>query len=141
MEVDAIEAVLRSLQEYRWGWRTTLPDIRFIGKSVSLRVDTQPIPTGGPSPPLDANETALIRLVLGNLPGLLTEIERHDRSHADSPDIIERVHEPSVWLSRDILAEEGPDHWAFVSGIEDAPDWTICAEFAGLAFQEVWSGD
>ena len=141
MEADTIDAVLRSLQEYRWGWRTTLPNIRFIGKSVSLRVDTQPIPTSAPSPPLDATETTLVRLVLSNLPGLLTEVERHYRSHADSSDIIERVHEPSVWLSRDILAEEGPDHWSFVVGIADAPDWTICAEFSGLSFQDIWSGD
>jgi hypothetical protein len=141
METVAIDSVLRSLKEYRWGWRAPLPKIWFIGKPVNLRVDTQPIPTGGASPPLDATETALVRLVLGNFPDLLTEIERHYRSHADSPDIIERLHEPSVWLSRDILTEEGPDHWGFVVGIADAPDWTICAEFDGLAFQDIWSGD
>jgi hypothetical protein len=141
MEAIPIDSVLCSLQEYRWGWRTTLPHVRFLGKPVSLRVDTQPIPSDGPSPPLDAAEIAVVRLVLGNLPDLLPEIERHYRSHADTPDIIERVHEPSVWLSRDIRAEEGPDHWSFVVGIEDAPDWTICAEFSGLTFQEIWSGD
>jgi hypothetical protein len=141
MEAVAINAVLRSLQEYHWGWRTTLPKARFLGKPVHLRVDTQPIPTGGPSPPLDATEIALVRLILGNLLGLLPEVERNFRSHTDSPDIIERLHEPSVWLSRDILAEEGPDHWSFVAGIADAPDWTICAEFAGLACQDIWSGD
>ena len=141
MEAATIDAVLRSLQEYPWGWRTTLPNVRFLGKPVMLRVDTQPIPTGGPSPPLNVEETALVRRVLGDLLGLLPEIERCYRSHADSPDIPDRVHEPSVWLSRDHLAEEGPDHWCFVSGIADAPDWTICAEFSGLAFQEIWSGD
>jgi hypothetical protein len=141
MEADSIKTVLASLQEDRWGWRATLPDIRFIGKAVSLRVDTQPIPTDGPSPPLDETETALVRLVLGNLPGLLTEIERHYRSHADSPDIIGRFHEPHVWLSRDWLAEEGPDFWSFVVGIADAPDWGIHAEFRGLEFQQIWSGD
>jgi hypothetical protein len=141
MEEVAINLVLGLLEEYRWGWRTPLPNVRFFNKPVYLRVDTQPIPTGGPSPPLDAEETALVRLVLEHLPGLLPEIERHYRSHADSPDIIERLHEPSVWLSRDILSEEGPDHWCFVVGITDAPDWTICAEFTGLAFQVIWSGD
>lgn len=141
MEAVAIDMVLRSLEEYRWGWRTALPKVRFMGKPVSLRVDTQPIPTGGLSPPLDATETALVRLVLGHLTGLLPEIERHYRSHADSPDIIEHLHEPSVWLSRDILAKEGSDRWSFVVGIADAPDWTICAEFAGLTFQDIWSGD
>src|SRR4051812_47486922 len=100
MDADSIDTVLRSLQEYSWGWRATLPDFRFIGKPVSLRVDTQPVPIGGPSPLLDATETALVHLVLNNLAGLLSEVERHYRSHADSPEILVRVHEPTVWLSR-----------------------------------------
>jgi hypothetical protein len=141
MDADSVDAVLRSLRKHRWGWRTDLPGIRFIGKPVGLRVDTQPIPTGGPSPPLDATETALVRLVLGNLPELLPVIEREYRGHADSPDIIDRVHEPHVWLSRDWLAEAGPDFWSFVVGIADAPDWGIHAEFRGLEFQRIWSGD
>jgi hypothetical protein len=141
MEVDATEEVLRSLQQYRWGWRGMLPEVYFIGKPVALRVDTQPIPTGGPSPPLDEMETALVRLILGQLPALLAEVERHYREHADSPDIIDGVHEPSVWLSRDVLAEEGPDRWSFEVGIAGAPDWSIQADFAGLAFQCIWSGD
>ena len=135
MDAEAIDAVLRALEEYRWGWRAVLPGVRFIGKPVGLRVDTQPIPTGGPSPPLDPFETALVRQVLGALPELLVVIEREFRGHADSPDIIERVHQPHVWLSRDWLAEVGPDHWSFVVGVADAPDWGIHAEFAGLAFQ------
>jgi hypothetical protein len=141
LDAEAIDAVLRSLQQYRWGWRAALPGVNFIGQPVGLRVDTQPIPTGGPSPPLDATETALVRLVLGALPELLVEVERHYREHADSPDIIERVHEPHVWLSRDVLAEEGPDRWSFVVGVADAPDWGIHSDFAGLAFQRIWSGD
>lgn len=141
MDADAIDAVLRSLGEYTWGWRVALPGVRFMGKSVGLRVDTQPIPTGGPSPPLDAAETALVRLVLGGLPGVLAEAERRYREHADSPDIIDRADEPSVWLSRDVLAEEGPGHWALVVGIAGAPDWATHAEFEGLEFHEIWSGD
>ncbi len=141
MTAEAIDAVLRSLEEYRWGWRANLPGVRFIGKAVGLRVDTLPIPTGGPSPPLDATETALIRLVLGGLPELLPVIEREYRGHADSPDIIERVLEPAVWLSRDILAEEGPGKWSFAVGIAVAPDWTIAADFDGLSFLCIWSGD
>lgn len=141
MTAEAIDTVLRSLEEYRWGWRADLPGIRFISQPVCLRVDTQPMPTGTPSPPLDATEQALVRLVLGRLPELLPVIEREYRGHADSPDIIERVHEPAVWLSRDILAEEGPGRWAFAAGITDAPDWTIAADFDGLSFLRIWSGD
>ncbi len=57
------------------------------------------------------------------------------------PDIIERVHEPHIWLSRDVLAEERPDRWSFVVGIADAPDWGIHSDFSGLEFQGIWSGD
>lgn len=141
MDAESIDAVLRSLAEYRWGWRADLPGVQFLGQPVGLRVDTQPIPTGGPSPPLDATETALVRLVLGGLSNLLPVIEREYRGHADSPDIIERVHEPAVWLSRDILAEVGPGRWSFAVGIANAPDWTIAADFDGLAFLLIWSGD
>lgn len=141
MDADAIDAVLRSLEEYRWGWRADLPGVLFIAKPVGLRVDTQPIPTGGPSPLLDATETALVRRVLAALPALLPVIEREYRRHADSTDIIDRVHEPHAWLSRDVLTEEGPGHWSFVVGIADAPDWGIHADFDGLAFQRIWSGD
>jgi hypothetical protein len=141
MDADAIDRVLRSLTQDRWGWRADLPGVQFIGKPVGLRVDTQPFPTGGPSPPLDANETALVRLILGNLEDLLPVIERAFRGDADAPYIIERVQGPHVWLSRDWLAQEGPDFWSFVVEIADAPDWGTHAEFKGLAFQQIWSGD
>ena len=141
MTAEAIDVALRSLEEYDWGWRTALPGVEFIGRPVGLRVDTRPVPTGGPSPPPDEVETALVRLVLGRLPELLPVIEREYRGHADSPDVIERVHEPAVWLSRDTRAEEGPGRWAFAVGIADAPDWTIVADFDGLSFLGIWSGD
>src|SRR5262249_33581216 len=127
--------------EYRWGWRAELPGVRFIGKPVGLRVDTQPIPTGGPSPPLDATETALIRLVLGGLPAPVPAVEREDRRHAHFPDILERGHGARGWLSRAVLAEEGLGRWSFVVGIADAPDWGIHADFDRLEFQRIWSGD
>lgn len=139
--MDLSEAVIRSLRPYTWGWQANIPTVSFLGRSVFLRVDTIPEPTGRGSPPLDAVEMALVRLVLGALPDLLPAIEQRYREHADSPEVLERVEEPCVWLSRDILAEEGPTRWAFVSGIGNADDWAIHAEFDGLTFCEIWSGD
>jgi len=55
--------------------------------------------------------------------------------------MIERAHEPRIWLSRDVLAEEGPSSWAFIVGIADAPDWAVHIEFEGLTFRRIWSGD
>ncbi len=142
MDAEAIDAVLGSLEEYRWGWRAVLPGVRFIGQPIELRVDTQPVPTNDPSPALDAAEMALVRLILGSLPALIAEVERQYLAYnADFPEVIERVHEPRVWLCRDVLAEEGPGRWSFVVGIRDAPDWGIHSDYDGLAFERIWSGD
>jgi hypothetical protein len=84
----------------------------------------------------------LVRLVLGGLPDVLAKAEWQYRQYnADAPDMIERAERPHVWLSRDLLAAEGPMHWAFVVGIADAPDWGIHVEFEGLEFRRIWSGD
>lgn len=141
MDAEAIDLVFESLQDYRWGWRTTLPSLEFIGQPVGLRIDTQPIPISGTHPLPDAAEMALVRLVLGALPQLLIEIERQYRAHADSPDIINRVHEPHIWVSRHMLQEEGQNRWSFIVRIADAQDWGIHCEFEGLDFLEIWSGD
>ena len=86
--METIEAVVQTLRPYTWGWQATVPGVSFLGRPVGLRVDTQPEPTGGPSPPPDETEVGLVRLVLGALPTILPEIERHCRDHADSPDIL-----------------------------------------------------
>jgi hypothetical protein len=124
-----------------WGWRGGVAGVTFLGRPVELRVDTEPEPTGGPPPPLDETELVLVRLVLPSLSALIPEIEAHYRGHADSPAVLDSVSEPRVWLSRDILADDGPGRWGFVAGLTDAPDWVIHAEFDGLVFREIWSGD
>lgn len=143
MTADAIDGVLGGLRPYRWGWRDdALPGVQFLGRPVGLRVDTDPTPAGNPPPPPDATETALVRLVLAGLPDLLPLLEREYREYnADHPDVIERVHEPHIWLSRDFLEEIGPGFWTFGVGIADAPDWGIHLEFDGLQFRRIWSGD
>jgi len=74
MGPDSIHAVLRGLQPYDWGWRfDELPSARFIGMPVGLRIDTQPIPTGRPSPPLDSTEIGLASTILGGLASVSSE--------------------------------------------------------------------
>lgn len=143
MEPDSIEAVLQGLQPYPYGWQCELPAAaRFFGKLVGLRVDTREVPADGPPPPPDPTEAGLVRLILSGLPGVLAEAERqYAEYNADFPDLIERAHEPQIWVSREVLADEGPGHWAFVVGIVDAPDWCIHTEFNGLEFRLIWSGD
>jgi hypothetical protein len=140
---EAIEAVVRELQPNPYGWGCELPaPFRFFGRTVELRVDTREYPTDDPTPSPDPDELELVRLILGGLPGVLIEAERqYAEYNADFPDLIERAHEPHIWIARNIRETDGPDHWSFIVGIADAPDWGIHIEFQGLEFQRIWSGD
>jgi hypothetical protein len=84
----------------------------------------------------------LVRLILAGLPEVLAEAERqYAEYNADFPELFGKIHYPHVWICREVLEDERPDHWAFVVGISDAPDWGIHTEFHGLEFQQIWSGD
>jgi hypothetical protein len=87
-------------------------------------------------------ETELVRLVLAGLAGVIAEAERRYMAfNADFPDVITKAHRPRIWVCREFMERDGLDRWAFASGISDAPDWTICIEFRGLEFLEIWAGD
>jgi hypothetical protein len=142
MEPDVIDAVLRSLQETQWGWQAVLPEVAFLGQPVRLRVDTRPVPAEGPPPVPNADETELARLVLSGLPAALAEAERQYRAyHAGVPGAVELAHEPQACVCREQLAREGPGRWSLVVEIAGAPDYGTHAEFVGLSYVGIWSGD
>jgi hypothetical protein len=105
-------------------------------------LDTRAEPAEEPPPAAEPAEIGLVRLILGGLPGVLAECERRFREYnAEFPELLGKVHEPHIRVSREWLGGEPPGDWAFVVGIADAPDWGIHAEFRGLEFREIWSGD
>ena len=143
MDPDAIEAVVQHLQPGPYGWWCELPrPERFFGQPVELRVDTRPFPDDEPPPPPASEELDLVRLILSGLPSVLAECERQYREYnAEFPELLDKVHEPHIWVSREWLGESQSGDWSFVVGISDAPDWGIHTEFRGLEFQRIWSGD
>jgi hypothetical protein len=142
VDEEAIDAVLRSLQPTPWGWHAGVPGFDFLGQPVSLRLDTRDVPTDEPPPTPDSGEVRLARLVLGGMPGVLSQAEqRYRMHHSNVPSAIELAHDPHVWLSRSGLAQDGADRWQFVVGIAGAEDYGTHAEFAGLSCVGIWSGD
>src|SRR5262245_16726536 len=115
---------------------------RFFGHPVALELETRPFPDSEPPPSPSRPEVELTRLILAGLPGLLAEAERRYATYsAETPDVLAKVHRPRVWICREFQDREGRDWWALEAGISDAPDWSICIEFRGLEFVEVWSGE
>jgi hypothetical protein len=142
MEVDAIEAVLRSFRRTKWGWRAAVPGFEFLRQPVTLVIDTREFPTDEPPPLPNETELGLSRLILGGLSGVLAEAERQYRMyHSAVPQAVELAHEPQIWLSHRTMSREGPEHWAFVVGIAGAEDYGTHAEFVGLSCVGIWSGD
>ena len=143
MDADAIEAVLSGLQPYPYGWRQELPTLyRFFGQPVAVTIETRPFPGDGLAPSPTQAEVNLVRLVLARLSGVLAKAEQEYASYnAAFPELLGKVHEPRLWVCREFQARDGPERWAFISGISDAPDWTVFLEFRALTFLEVWSGD
>jgi hypothetical protein len=115
---------------------------RFIGHPVAVEIETRPSPDPEPPPSPSRTDVELTRLILAGLPEALVEAERRYAAYsADSPEVLAKVHRPRVWICREFQDREGRDWWALEAGISDAPDWSICIEFRGLEFVEVWSGD
>jgi hypothetical protein len=143
VQPDLIETVMRQLRRGPYGWFTDLPaSIHFFGQPVELHVDTRPFPTEDPPAKPNRKELNLVRLILGGLSVVLSECERqYVEYNADFPELLNKVHEPHIWVSREWLGDEIPGNWSFVVGISDAPDWGIHIEFHGLQFQQIWSGD
>jgi hypothetical protein len=142
MEFKAINKVFQSLEQTKWGWRAVVPGVTFLERPLELRIDTRSVPTREPPPMPDEAELALASLVLLGLDGALAEGECPCREyHYGIKGAVERAHEPRVWLSREVLAKDGPGHWTLAIGIARVPDYGTHIEFQGLSCKGIWSGD
>lgn len=131
------------LEPYPYGWRCELPArYRFFGCPVRVKIETRPSPADELPPPPNPSEVELVRLIVSSLSELLAEAERQYATFdQEFPELFDKIDDPHVWVCREFLELDGPDRWALVSGISDAPDWCIHIEFRGLEFHEIWAGD
>jgi hypothetical protein len=143
LDTEAIEAIVSALRPYPYGWRHELPaSYRFFGQPISVTIETQSFPTTDLAPRPTPAEVYLARQILAGFSGVLaTAAREYVAYNVDVPGLLEKVHEPRIWICREFQATDGPGRWALTSGIVNAPDWTIFIEFCELTFLEIWSGD
>jgi hypothetical protein len=143
LDENVIETILRALRPYPYGWQAELPaPYCFFGQPITVTIETRPSPEEIIAPPPIQSEVDLIRLILSEFPRVLvTAAMEYAAYNSEIPELLRKVCEPRVWVCREFQEMDGLDRWAFVSGISDAPDWTIFIEFRGGTFLEVWSGD
>ncbi|HAY14056.1 MAG TPA: hypothetical protein DCY02_06230 [Armatimonadetes bacterium] len=142
MDREAIETTLQSLIEYPEGRQTTLPGTTlFLGQPVRFVLQTEPIPRASPREPNDA-ELELARLILGDLPSVLLRAKAAFLSHHEqSPEFIEAVADPHIWVNEDALEYDGPTRWSFIVGCSKNASYGTHIDFDGVEVFRVWGGD
>jgi hypothetical protein len=137
-----IDELLKVLRPYPYGWQVEIPaPYKFLGHSINLDVETRPNPDDVDAPVTNEIEIELARLILTNLSDVLGEAERRYVAYcSDEPGVLERIEHPRIWLCREFMSTDSK-HWVLAAGFVDAPDWVVHAEFSGLFFEDIWSGD
>lgn len=147
MNNAALKKLLASPTPDPYGWIVTIPETRgtLFGQQLTIRFETRLLPAKKPPPEINADEQQLAGLVVSNLSDLLVEVARRfDAYHKNKKKIAElrgSIRNPHIWISREIMEDEGPDRWSFVIGFQESKDYAIDMEFDGLKCLDVAGGD
>ncbi|MCA9117250.1 MAG: hypothetical protein KDA79_19405 [Planctomycetaceae bacterium] len=128
-------------------WRAVIDEDRFrlMGCQIAIAFETRCIPGDLPVPAISDEEARLADTILNGLESCIAESERllendptigHIRANGGA-----RVVNPHIWISREVMTEDGPDRWTMVLGLDINPDFGWHIEFEGLTALEVWAGD
>lgn len=142
MSPQEIEHLVASLAPVSEGRRGPIPArFEFCGKPIEIFLQTEPIPR---ELARDANEAELhlVHLVLGNLEAVLAHAEEAFREHyAESPEFIDAVKNPHIWINEDAIECDGPERWSFIVENSQNEFYGTHLVFDGLVFLEAWGGD
>ena len=145
MEVHAIETLLQGLQPFEYGWQGYLPaqSGSFFGRSIGIEFETRTLSNKDPPPEINATETALAQLILSDLETVLRRAEERISEHLDGEGsgLLDDLQLPHIWMSREVLEEEGSTRWSFIVGRQDAPEMGFHLEFVGADCKDVWAVD
>ena len=115
-----------------------------LGLPLSIEIETRSVPSDLPIPKLNEQESTLIALILENIDHCIAESLaklRGDESYQRIDEANARITNPHVWMSREMMQEEGIQRWALVVGVDVNPDFGWHVEFDGLECLEIWAGD
>ena len=128
-------------------WRAVIEDDRFrlMACPIAIEIETRSVPDESSVPEISAEESQLADVILNGLETCIAESERllendptigHIRVNGDA-----KIVNPHIWISREIMTQDGANRWAMVLGIDVNPDFGWHIQFDGLAALEIWAGD
>jgi len=140
-----MEELFDNLQPMRKaGFHATYDSAQMLGLPLSIEIETRSVPSDLPIPKLNEQESTLIALILENIDHCIAESLaklRGDESHQRIDEANARITNPHVWISREMMQEEGMQRWALIVGVDVNPDFGWHVEFDGLECLEIWAGD
>jgi hypothetical protein len=127
--------------DYGWSGRFPGGPHLLFGIEIGLEINTRLVPDDPPVlPPISESQAALVRAITPALPDILTRVAAELIKHNQKfdPEFQRFLRHPAVWLSSE--HDDGVS-WTFVVERTDNPDFGYHAEFKGVEFVELWSGD
>lgn len=113
----------------------------FLGHQLKLTISTDWTVDRTQPLPVSEAELSLAELILTNLPAILTQAESRFLEHEQKASSREQhARDPTVWIDRDGLVEDGPLRWALVVHHDEWPDFGWHIEFDGSQCIAVWAG-
>ena len=140
-----MEPFLSNLEPLRkTGFRLRHSAALIFGQPVSIEIETRSVPSDAPIPNLNDQEFALVALIIENIEHCINESVaklQGDESHQRLDEANAQITNPHVWISREMMQEEGMQRWTMVVGVDVNPDFGWHVEFDGLECLEIWAGD
>ena len=140
-----MEDLLNNLEPIRkTGFCVRHDSARIFGQPLSIEIETRSVPSDTPVPKLNDQESTLIALIVENIDHCINESLtklQDDESYQRLNDANARIVNPHVWISREMMHEEGMQRWTMVVGMDVNPDFGWHVEFDGLKCLEIWAGD
>ena len=128
-------------------WRAVIEDDRFrlMDCPIAIEIHTRSVPDESLIPEISTVESQLADTILNGLDTCIAESERL----LENDPTIEyiringgaKIVNPHIWISRDIVTQDGANRWAMVLGVDANPDFGWHIEFDGLTALEIWAGD
>ena len=111
----------------------------FLNVPVSLMIETSLQQSDAPPLPNSLEKDLALR-ILNNLKRIIRTAENVVRSYANAEnlELADNIDDPHIWISRDMIEEDGSTQWAFVIGTLDPPAYSYNLDFQGIKYKDIF---
>ena len=130
-----MEDLLNNLEPMRkTGFCARHDSAQMLGLTLAIEIETRSVPSDTPIPRLNDHEKTLIALIVKNIDHCICESVarlQNDESYQRLNEAKARITNPHVWISREIMQNEGMRRWAMIAGVDVNPDFGWHVELTG----------